>query len=151
MIAGLFFWLEARFLFRYTARMKRTAIYSLPLVFALSACATVTADHEQAITIATTPADAQCVLSNSGGSWTVEKTPGSVVVPRAFEPLDVLCKKTDIGVARMQLEAKTRGRAYGNILLGGVPALVDASTGAGYEYAPASLSLELKAPTAANK
>ena len=63
---------------------------------------------------------------------------------RSFEPLSVGCTLAGAGSASMVIEAKTRGRAYGNILLGGVPALVDAKTGDGYEYAPSSVTLTLK-------
>ncbi len=114
------------------------------LLLSLTACATITADTEQLIEITTRPAGANCVMSNSQGMWEVATTPGSVTVPRAFEPLDVLCKLPDGSTARTSLKAKTRGRAYGNILLLGVPTLVDASTGAGYEYEPASVDLEIK-------
>lgn len=116
---------------------------SIPLlaVLTLSACATITASHEQEIKIVTTPAGARCVLETTQQQWLIEETPGSVTVPRAFEPLLVTCKLSGYAPKRMTLEAQTRGRAYGNILLLGVPALVDAGTGAGYEYSPDQLEL----------
>jgi hypothetical protein len=131
------------FLFRYATAMKQICVWGLLLV-SLSACASITADSEQAIDITTQPAGASCTISNSAGMWEIATTPDTVTVPRAFEPLDVLCKLPDGRSARTSLKAKTRGRAYGNILLLGLPTLVDASTGAGYEYEPSSLDLELK-------
>jgi len=117
----------------------------LPLIalLALTACATVTADHEQVISIKTSPAGASCALTNSQGMWEIAKTPGNVTVPRGFSPLKVTCAKHGAGSATTMLEAQTRGRAYGNILLLGVPALVDVSTGAGYEYVPDNIELKL--------
>lgn len=120
--------------------MKKLLI--LPLL-ALSACATVTASSQQEIPITTIPAGARCVLSNSENAVTLEKTPGVVTVKRAFEPLKVECTR-GTRKASGTLEPVTRGRAYGNILLLGVPALVDAHTGAGYRYDPESVTLELR-------
>lgn len=116
---------------------------SVPLLvmLALSACATITASHEQEITIVTTPAGARCVLETTEQQWLIEETPGSVTVTRAFEPLLATCTLTGYAKKHVTIEAQTRGRAYGNILLLGVPALVDAGTGAGYEYSPDHLEL----------
>jgi hypothetical protein len=44
----------------------------------------------------------------------------------------------------LTLEPRTRPRAYGNILLLGLPAYVDAGTGAGYEYVPDKAEIPLK-------
>ena len=120
----------------------------LPIALTLSACATVTADSDQLIEVSTTPAGANCILSNSDGSWTIDKTPGSVIVDRSYEPLSVGCTLAGVGSASTLIEAKTRGRAYGNILLLGIPALIDAKTGSGYEYAPANINLPLASPQA---
>lgn len=111
------------------------------VLLSLSACATITAESDQLIELSTTPPGANCVLSNSQGSYTIATTPGSVIVPRMFEPLGVSCSLAGYPSVGTTLEAKTRGRAYGNILLLGLPAIVDASTGAGYEYEPARVTL----------
>lgn len=98
------------------------------------ACATITAEKEQTVRILTTPEDgASCTVTNGEQTWEVESTPGEVTVPRAFKKLDVICSTKEAG-GTQDAQAGTRGRAYGNILLLGVPALVDAATGAGYEY-----------------
>jgi hypothetical protein len=124
--------------------MKRTALL---LLLALPACATITADSHQELTIATRPGDAQCIGTNKQGSWTLASTPGKLKVERDFSPLTIECKGT-AGTASKTLEPHTRGRAYGNILLGGVPAIIDAETGDGYAYEPETLILELQ-PVAA--
>lgn len=104
------------------------------LMLPLAACATVTAESEQKISIATTPEGATCTASNSRGTNTSEPTPSSVTVQRAFDPLAIRCE-LDGATADATLQPGTRGRAYGNILLLGFPALVDAYTEKGYEYA----------------
>lgn len=119
----------------------------LIFAFALTACATLTADADQEINVATTPPGAACVLSNGEGSWSIASTPGSAMVKRAFSPLLVRCDKAGTKGAGQIIEAETRGRAYGNILLLGIPAIVDSATGDGYVYNPDGVSLTLE-PTA---
>ena len=109
----------------------------------LASCATLTASGDQDITITTTPAGASCVLSNTQQSVTLEKTPGTVTVTRMFEPLNVECSLPGYHKGETIIEAKTRGRAWGNILLLGVPAVVDTADGKGYEYDPAEVKFTL--------
>lgn len=115
----------------------------LASLLALSACATLTAESDQVITIETNPKGASCEVMTSENRWTLDQTPGTVVVKRAFEPLNVLCTGPGGERGSTSIEAQTRGRAYGNILLLGIPALVDASTGKGYVYSPDHISLNL--------
>lgn len=119
----------------------------LPLIglILLSACATITAESEQTISVQTTPPGASCSLRNDQGSTSLDETPGSATVTRSYSPLTIRCEKDGMS-ASTTLEPSTRGRAYGNILLLGLPAIVDASTGKGYEYDPASVRLQLTAP-----
>lgn len=117
--------------------------FVLIALLTLTACATVTAEHEQAINVTTKPAGASCALTNGQGMWEITKTPGTVRVDRSFSPLNVTCSKKGAGSATQTIEANTRGRAYGNIALLGIPAIVDAATGAGYTYAAENVSLEL--------
>lgn len=112
-------------------------------ILLLSACATVTADSEQVIGVTTSPAGASCTLANGQGTREIATTPGSAKVARSFSPLTITCSKKGAGSATQTVEAKTRGRAYGNIALLGIPAIVDAGTGAGYEYEPAAVELVL--------
>lgn len=121
--------------------MKRT--FTLIALLSLCACASITADSEQTISVNTTPTGATCQLSNHASTVTIDSTPGSATVARSFSPLLILCEKKGVGTAKTTLEPSTRNRAYGNILLGGYPAFVDASTGAGYEYTPDSVSIHL--------
>jgi hypothetical protein len=123
--------------------MKHPLI-AITLLLSLTACATITGGSEQEISITTTPAGASCLLTNGQESWTLAQTPGNVSLPRAFQPITVTCTLAGYAPITTQLEPKTRGRAYGNILLGGVPAVVDSGTGAGYEYAPEDVMLEFR-------
>ena len=110
--------------------MKRSALM-LPLL--LAGCATLTASETQNITVLTQPEEATCTLTNNVRTWQIDRTPGSVDVTRDYSPLEVICwSKDKRGTAT--LESETRGRTYGNILLGGVPAIVDAQSGYGYAY-----------------
>ncbi len=115
----------------------------LLLLLPLTACATLTADSDQKITVTTTPAGAHCTLRNGEGSWEIAKTPGSAMVKRAFSPLTIHCDRTGKGTGDLTLEAETRNRAYGNILLLGYPAYVDAATGDGYQYTPDDVMIAL--------
>lgn len=117
---------------------------ALAALFLLSACATVTADSDQKISVTTEPAGAACTLSNGMGSAQIEETPGSADIHRSFTRLIVSCGKDGLS-ASQTIEGKTRGRAYGNLLLLGLPAGIDAATGYGYEYDPDSIHLELSA------
>lgn len=118
----------------------------LPLLAsaALAACATVTAETHQEIEIATVPEGAHCTLTNGEGRWELDSAPDTVEVVRHFSPLLIQCTASDGTQGSTTLQPQTRNRAYGNILLGGVPAVVDAHTGAAYEYAPASATVTLR-------
>ena len=117
----------------------------IPL-FALSACATLTAESDEEIHVVTTPTGAHCDLANKSGRWTITKTPGSAKVDRSFSPLTIHCSK-DTLVGDTSLEPSTRGRSYWKILLLGVTAFVDAGTGAGYEYAQDKVEITLSPAT----
>ena len=116
-------------------------LLALTILVTLSACATLTGGREQDISITTTPAGADCLLTNGQESWTLEKTPNTIALPRAYQSITVNCTLAGYAPITTQLEPITRGRTYGNIALGGIPAVVDMSTGAGYAYSPESVVL----------
>lgn len=91
----------------------------------------------------TKPAGAACTLSNGTGNWQIEETPGTASVQRSFTPLNISCGNGTMH-ATTTLEPRTRGRAYGNLLLLGLPAAVDAGTGYGYEYEPEKVTVILQ-------
>lgn len=121
-------------------------IIALAALLLVPACATVTSEATQDITVTTEPKGAVCGLKNNAGTWTIAKTPATAAVRRDFSPLTITCAHEGEGPPMTRvLEPRTRGRAYGNILLLGLPATVDAGTGYGYEYAPDAVKLKLKA------
>jgi hypothetical protein len=128
----------------------RTVVASL-LCLTLTACATVVGGREQEIAIQTTPEGAKCLISGTEGSWSIERTPESFTVPRSLQPLTVTCTLEGYQPATTILEAKTRTLSYANILMLGVPALLDAQTGAGYEYDPSRVMLNFNAQPAVNQ
>lgn len=128
--------------FGYIEPMR--AISSLLLCLTLTACATVVGGREQEIAIQTAPEGASCLVSSVEASWSVERTPATVTVPRSLQPLTLTCTLEGYQPVTTMLEAKTRTLSYANILMLGVPALVDAKTGAGYEYEPSAVMLNFK-------
>jgi hypothetical protein len=119
-------------------------LVSLALLLSLSACATLTGGREQEISITTTPAGADCLLTNGEESWTLQQTPGSISLPRAYQSITINCTLAGYAPISTTLSPKTRGRTYGNIALGGIPAIVDMQTGAGYAYEPENVVLEFR-------
>lgn len=92
--------------------------------------------------------NASCKLTNNKGIWFVT-TPGSVVVHRSFQDLNIECTKAGIQPGIAIVHSSTKAMAFGNILFGGViGAGVDIGTGAAYDY-PNPISVEM-ASTAAN-
>lgn len=116
-------------------------ITALLLCLTLTACATVVGGREQEIVIQTAPEGASCLISSVEASWSVGRTPATVTVPRSLQPLTVTCTLEGYQPATTMLEARTRTLSYANILMLGVPALLDAQTGAGYEYEPSAVML----------
>lgn len=110
---------------------------------ALTGCATLTADDEQSLALTTEPAAAICTVMSENDTIISEPTPTSIVVKRAFQPLEITCDGAGV-YGGATVEAGLRGRAYGNILLGGVPVLIDAATGDAYEY-PDTIHIPLSA------
>lgn len=104
----------------------------------LSGCASIAGDKSQPVTIRTTCdgeelSGATCNLINSKGSY-VLKTPGTVSVNKSFGDMTIDCKKGDSAGA-VAVKSSSSGLTWGNIILGGgIGALVDMKTGAGYNY-----------------
>lgn len=118
--------------------------YLLLSVFALagltSGCASVTGSTTQNVSVQAREhvgADvkgAVCELSNSKGKWFVT-TPGSVMIHRSNDDMQVLCSKEGYESGRSSVVSVTKGEMFGNIILGGViGAVIDHNNGSGYEY-----------------
>jgi hypothetical protein len=123
--------------------MTRALIILTAGCLLLTGCATLTGGRTQELQVESVPSHLPCLASNTANQREFT-TPASIQIERGFEPLWIECRTANGTLLRESLEATTRGRAYGNILLLGVPAVVDAYTGAGYEYVPASVLLKAK-------
>lgn len=113
----------------------RSALVGIVLLL-LSGCASITTGENQSLSVETNPCrGATCTLSNDKGVWYLNGTPGSVTVHRAYGDLTVICEKDDFKSNPVKITSKTKGMAFGNILVGGIiGAGVDAATGAAYDY-----------------
>ena len=109
------------------------------LIFILSLmlfnCATLTTGQDQVISIDTPncPA-ASCKLTNSEGTYYVNRTPGTVTINKSGSNLNVICGMNGSEEA-MSTDSNTESMTWGNILVGGIIGYaVDAGTGSAYEY-----------------
>lgn len=109
-------------------------------LFSFTGCASITSGKHQTVTVNTTCegeplAEASCTLINDKGSWLV-KTPGSVVIRKAYGDLAIDCKKGDAKTSD-RYQSKSNTGVWGNLIVGGVIGYaVDASSGSGFDYPP---------------
>ncbi|MFH1334789.1 MAG: hypothetical protein ABIH77_05820 [Pseudomonadota bacterium] len=102
----------------------------------LSGCASIVDGSNESVSVSTPPAKgATCKLTNSKGTWYVNKTPGSTTVHRAYGDMKVTCKKSGYKSGKKDVKSKTKGMAFGNVVFGGViGAGVDMANGSAYDY-----------------
>lgn len=105
----------------------------------LSGCASIVSGTNQTVSVQTVKdgdqlEGASCKLENSKGIWFI-KTPGSVVVHRAYGDLSVKCEKDGVDAGFATVKSHTKGMAFGNLLFGGAIGVgVDVGSGAAYDY-----------------
>lgn len=121
-------------------------LFVLPLAM-LSACATIINGTSQSVTVSTTPPAATCTLDRMGVRiGAVAQTPGSVRLDKSKNDLSVTCSKPGYQTATVVREPSLSGWTAGNVVFGlvgvGIGAIVDASSGANYEY-PADIRMDL--------
>lgn len=120
---------------------------AMPTILIQYGCASITGSRNQPLSITTTHegapiAGANCTLVNDKGTW-YARTPGSVMVQKAYGDLSVSCKKEDTHVGASVFKSSAEGATWGNIIAGGIIGYaVDAGTGAGFSYAP-TLNIEM--------
>jgi hypothetical protein len=127
-------------------KFKREYMKSITLAIATAAillasgCASVSLESTQGLAVTTVDAQgksvagATCTFTNDKGQFKLDKTPGEAKVRRSPVDMDVICIKAGEteGTARLISRA---GRMWGNFILGGgIGAIVDHSTGKGYNY-----------------
>jgi len=114
---------------------KMQKLLLLLLILMLPACATLSGDSDQAVSV-TTPfcLKASCELSNDEGTFYIKETPETVLVNKSFNNLTILCEKNGYSEIAT-FESSANGYVFGNILFGGVIGLVlDGHNGSGYDY-----------------
>lgn len=114
----------------------------------VAGCASITSSETQNLALTTVdeaskPVDgAACTLKNDKGTWEA-KSPGFVEVKRSPEDLNVECSKPGLPNGILKAVSRAAGGMFGNILFGGgIGALVDHNSGAGYNY-PDALPVEM--------
>ena len=123
---------------RLTACLR--VLVLLPLLALATGCATITADKSQPLTVQTTcngkvVNGATCEMVNSKGVFVVQ-TPGSTSVRKSFGAMTINCRLEEAR-GSLSIDSSSNVNTWGNLIAGGVVgAVVDAGTGAGYEYTP---------------
>ena len=112
----------------------------------LTGCASIVNGTNQSVSVHTGKVTgARCELQNDKGKWYVNGTPGSVVVHRSYQDLNVRCHKNGIHSPSQNVNSKTKGMAFGNAIFGGlIGAGVDVASGAAYDY-PNEIFVPMKA------
>lgn len=65
----------------------------------------------------------------------INGTPNATMVHKAWGDLNIQCQKDGCDPASTTIKSSSDGATWGNLLLGGgIGAIVDAKTGAGYSY-----------------
>ena len=115
-------------------------IVCLSILLISGGCASITGTPNQSISVQTREQSGQevlgaaCELTNNKGKWFVT-TPGSAMITRSNDNIEVMCKKTGLESGRASVESATKGSMVGNLIFGGgVGAIIDHNTGAAYEY-----------------
>lgn len=120
--------------------MRKLSIIAVVIAGATSGCASITGNTNQSVSVQTREqsglevAGAACELTNNKGKWFVT-TPGSVMVHRSNDDMQVLCTKPGAEPGRDAIVSETKGSMFGNLVFGGgIGAVIDHSSGAAYEY-----------------
>ena len=114
----------------------------------ISGCASITGSELQQLSLTTKGENAQtvegvkCKLQNDKGMWE-STSPAFVQVRRSAEDLVVECKKDGMKDGLLKAVSRAAGSMFGNIIFGGgIGAVIDHSSGKGYNY-PDQLPVEM--------
>lgn len=108
--------------------------------FLLTSCATINGGTTQEITVVSNPADARCVFEREGQPiGSIERTPGTLLVRRLNEDIEIICSKEGFEDAHFLNESGYSSMIAANvatdlILTLGVSSIVDSASGADNEY-----------------
>jgi hypothetical protein len=125
-------------------------IFVVSAALALGGCATIVEGTSQTVAISTQPPGAACSVSRDGMQISaVISTPGSIKIDKSRKDLSITCTKDGYQTTTMNYSSSFNGMTFGNVILGGaVGAVVDASTGANYNYPKEVMVAMAQAPTA---
>lgn len=125
---------------QYQAVNKTLLLAVLMIAGLTSGCASITGTPNQSVSVQTREQSggevrtANCELTNNKGKWFVT-TPGSVMITRSNDDMQVLCNKTGFESGRGSVVSEVKASMFGNIIFGGgIGAIIDHSSGAAYEY-----------------
>lgn len=112
---------------------------ALAALLALSGCATLFTGLDQRIAVNTTPTGARCVFVREGQQIAaIESTPGVAKVRKSKHDIRITCTKDGYQPAEFYNKSGVNGVVFadiaGGLLLGGVGAIIDGSTGADNHY-----------------
>ena len=121
--------------------MNNNNLLACVMIAALtSGCSTLTGSTTQSVSVRTKDqsgtevSEAACDLVNKDGTWFI-KTPGSVVIHRSNDDLQVTCKKEGVPTGTAAVVSQVKGSMIGNIVFGGgIGAIMDHANGSAYEY-----------------
>ena len=120
------------------------ALVTLVLIVLSVGCATVTKGTSQTLTLTTEPPGARCTLTRAGAILAVINTPGSLKVKKDDDHVSVSCELATYKNISGVFESKYDNTIVGNVILGGVVgAMIDAGSGATYEYVNPTLTLTM--------
>lgn len=125
----------------------RSGVVMACAVVVMSGCASIVDGTNQVVSVDTRKngvpvTGANCKLTNDKGTW-YSNTPGTTVVRRSYQDLNVHCQKAGLAPAITAFKSSTKGMAFGNIIFGGViGAGIDMASGSAYDY-PTALTVEM--------
>jgi hypothetical protein len=133
--------------------MRISSWLAMACAAALSGCATYIDGTQQYITVNSPPTGyAHCVLTRPGESFNVT-TPGSIHIAKSSDDLTIRCARPGYSDVAATIPSDVNLWTFGNVATGGLGVVVDAWTGAMFEYPDTfdvAMSPGMAAPSAAS-
>ena len=100
-----------------------------------SGCSNIMNDKTQPVSVVTPGCPgATCKLTNADGQYYINKTPGTVMLNKAYGDLTVECVKGEEKSTNV-VKSEANATMYGNLLFGGLVGMaLDGGSGAGFDY-----------------
>jgi hypothetical protein len=115
--------------------MVRRVVLLCSVAMVVAGCSTLTEGTSQTIAVETTPRGATCSLTRDGQLvGTVDETPGTAVVERGQDDIEIACVRTGVGQGNFTDHSDVAAAAFSNAITAGVGFAVDYATGAYRKY-----------------